>query len=288
MKEFVTLNQKEFNDWADVTFGTGQYKTTTPKMGIELVICHPTQIHGFEIHVYTSVVPETDKSRDKGEDAIRFVLFDRYAGRPVEVAKKVLRVNGDTGVFDRCTERVNELFAVAQKYQDEDRFCKKCRTNRSHTIERTQKASGAKFQGCALFPKCGPDKMQHLAQVYPLKDNPFKQAATTATFQPTLENITPTVQVVQAVQAAPKELNKGDFIYHPIVEDDNELVTTQSFAALRYPFPYFNKVQSGILKSKVPFLDCNMVLGTATSSGKTICAELVIAATLAIVSNNEV
>lgn len=279
MKEFVTLNQKDFIEWADIVFGENNYKVTTPKMGVELVISHDTQIHGFEIHVYTTIVPEMDESRARGEDAIRFILFDRYAGKPVELAKKVLRVNGDTAVFDRCLERVDELRRVAKRYQELDRFCKKCRTNRSHTVERTQKSNGAKFQGCALFPKCGPDKMQHLSKTYPLKDSPFKDASVQATTSPQLDDVTATFRAVA------KEPDVVNFIYHPIVENDNELVMTQNFAALGYPFSHFNKVQSGVIKSNVPFLDCNMVLGTATSSGKTICAELAIAAALAIVSN---
>jgi replicative superfamily II helicase len=42
----------------------------------------------------------------------------------------------------------------------------------------------------------------------------------------------------------------------------------------------FNRVQSTIIANGLPTEDCNLVLGTATSTGKTISAELFIYATL--------
>lgn len=44
----------------------------------------------------------------------------------------------------------------------------------------------------------------------------------------------------------------------------------------------FNRVQSTLIMNGLPMEDCNLVLGTATSTGKTISAELFIYATLAI------
>jgi len=42
----------------------------------------------------------------------------------------------------------------------------------------------------------------------------------------------------------------------------------------------FNRVQSTLIMNGLPTEDCNLVLGTATSTGKTISAELFIYATL--------
>jgi replicative superfamily II helicase len=46
-------------------------------------------------------------------------------------------------------------------------------------------------------------------------------------------------------------------------------------------FSHFNLVQSTLLVNKIPDLNCNLVLGTATSTGKTISAEFFIYTTLA-------
>lgn len=66
----------------------------------------------------------------------------------------------------------------------------------------------------------------------------------------------------------------------PLVSDDS-LVPTSSYKLLKYPFSYFNRVQSTLLANNIHRSDVNLVLGTATSSGKTVCAELCMARTLA-------
>lgn len=52
------------------------------------------------------------------------------------------------------------------------------------------------------------------------------------------------------------------------------LVPCKEYTYLKYPFEYFNRLQSTILENKLDSLDNNLVLGTTTSSGKTISAEL--------------
>ena len=61
------------------------------------------------------------------------------------------------------------------------------------------------------------------------------------------------------------------------VDTEQELIPTEQWPLIRYPFKEFNHVQTVVYKSDVWNKDCNLVLGTATSSGKTICAELAIA-----------
>lgn len=66
----------------------------------------------------------------------------------------------------------------------------------------------------------------------------------------------------------------------PLVPD-TELVPTHRYKLLKYPFSHFNRVQSTLLANDIHRRDVNLVLGTATSSGKTVCAELCMARTLA-------
>jgi len=57
--------------------------------------------------------------------------------------------------------------------------------------------------------------------------------------------------------------------------DQNDLVEASAFKHGRYPFDYFNKVQSRVFE--VHDRDCNCVIAAPTGVGKTICAELFMA-----------
>lgn len=281
-KEFVVLNQQDFVDWADVQFGKDAYQLTLPKRGKELVICFDTKIHGLELHIYTTVVPDVDASRASGEDAIRFVLYDRFAAKPVTTESKVLRVTGDTTPLQRCSERVNALLLIAQEYEKNNWFCK-CNSERSHTIERTNNRTGEKFRGCALFPRCNQNKAKHIRDSYPLALNPFAEVSASFLPEEVKGNVAAKLDELKLEHTtALTKISTGHTV-HPIVERDAELVSTRLYPQLGYSFAAFNRVQSGVLKSGVPFQDVNFVLGTATSSGKTIAAELVIAAILGMI-----
>ena len=58
------------------------------KNGREVVIKKVVGIFGWKLHVYTTV-DEDEVSRGSGEDAIRFVPYDRNPGSPVGLAKGV-------------------------------------------------------------------------------------------------------------------------------------------------------------------------------------------------------
>lgn len=63
-----------------------------------------------------------------------------------------------------------------------------------------------------------------------------------------------------------------------------ELIETSIYPELGYSFHNFNRVQSTLLHHDIPFKDVNLVLGTSTSSGKTVCAALAIAASLNLIN----
>lgn len=286
-KEFVIITKAEFEAWATTQFGEGQFQLTVPKQGIELVIRYELPIHGFEIHVYTTVVPERQQSRGCGEDAIRFILFDRYAAKPVAMASKVLRVQGDTSVWERCSQRIAELLLVAKNYEKNNWFCN-CVSQRSHTVERKNQKNGSVFRGCAFFPKCkNSNRIQVQEELYPLRYNPFQTSGILGVTTDAEVDYPPVVDAATFVQAEvcpTKEFNNAHT--YPICEEGN-CVSTDRFPILGYQFSQFNRVQSTVIRSHIPFSDTNLVLGTATSSGKTICAVLAIAAALDMI-NEEV
>lgn len=273
-KTFVTLTKESFIQWANSTFGENNYQITRPKNGREVVIRHDLKVHGLEFHCYTTIEPEIAISRAKGEDAIRSVLYDRFAGLAIHHEPKVLRVEGDTAVLDRLTERVNNIKRIADTLQKQNRFCK-CKENRVFTVKRTNTKTGEQFFGCSIWHLCKNstfNKLKNAQQQYPLADNPFGvQKIATA------ESI-PTVYIPKDLQTTPKKPNTPHKTWE--VNLEKELVATQQWPYIKYPFDHFNYVQSTVYNSQAWNRDCNLILGTATSSGKTICAEMIIATLL--------
>lgn len=285
-KEFVTLTRADFEQWIEGLVGK-KYVLTRPKNGREDVIKFNTGIHGLEFHVYTTV--DTDQlSRGVGEDAIRCVLFDRNSGTAIAGVKKVLRVEGDTSPFDRCTLRLKELSVIAREYKANGWFCDRCN---SHTVERQNRATKQTFRGCSNYPACDKRKplnqkalLEMRALRYPLVDNPFVVESAEPVNPYSIKDLVRSQlkvdssdEVVEPVIPQPPIVEPG-MVYD--IAAETELVPTSLYASLGYSFPYLNRMQSGVVKSGVAFQDCNFVLGTATSSGKTIAAELAIAAAL--------
>jgi ssDNA-binding Zn-finger/Zn-ribbon topoisomerase 1 len=279
-KEFVTLNTEQFVSWANEVFGEDNYNLTTPKRGRELVIRHDFKIEGLECHVYTTVEPSHDATRGVGEDAIRVQLFDRISSSIAHVEPKVLRVDGDTTVFDRLTQRVESVIKIAMTLQKADRFCQ-CKQNRAHTRKKTNTKTGETFLGCSLFPKCKNkvfDKLDNARTNYPLKFNPFADV-TSLVSTLTVEAEQKLTVAMQAVYDIDSTRQTTQFKTWDVLEEA-DCVPTKTWPHIQYPFEYFNRVQSTCLKSNVWNRDVNLVLGTATSSGKTITAELVISEVL--------
>lgn len=290
---FVILTREEVLAWADRQFGPDGYRVTRPLRGYEDVIVFPTGIGGMEIHAYTTVDDER-QSRAKGKDAMRFVLFDRVSCKPVASAKKVLRVSG---ALERCAERIAELRQEALEVERAGRLCLRCG---GVMLERKNNATGQVFYGCGLFPLCdarrpfnpiGQQVLNYWTDHYPLTDgNPEASARPGAN---------PYAPNTRTLHAEPEPDEWGDEDYEdedgwyeedadaPMrlfpIADERELVPTATVPELRYGFSHFNRIQSGVWNAGVAFMDCNFILGTATSSGKTIAAELAIAAALNVV-----
>ena len=268
-KQFVTLNEHEFIEWANNTF-ENHYQMTKPKNGRELVIVNDLKVHGLEIHIYTSVEPGSNVTRNKGEDAIRIILYDRFAGKMVYQESKILRVEGDTTVFERLTERCKNILIYVENLKQKDLFCQ-CPTNRACKIKRTNSKTGETFYGCLLFPLCrdkGFDKINHAKNKYPLDLNPF--GAITPPTKPIIPSNAVTIPDNKPIKST------KEFICWE-VDENMEPVSTEQWTLTQYPFKTFNFVQSTVYNSNVWNRDVNLILGTATSSGKTICAEMVMA-----------
>lgn len=282
--QFVVLTKK-FTRWADEVFGKGEWDWTQPARGKELVLrveVEPEQKDKMELHIYTSLDPEGE-TRGLGEDAIRIVLFDVWAGQPVGSTKRVHRTEGATTVWERLEERVDEMLELA----GEQRFCRRCG---SHTVRRRRRIDNEPFDGCSAFPHCGD--RHWAAQKYALRGNPLQEylekeqlgAAHKMRQVPEQRELMSETggeaaqsmeQAVAVVGSEGKEVN-----ITPLVEE-GAVSATAEFPLVHYSFTNFNRVQSTIFQHGWHKDDANLVCGTTTSSGKTIAAELFVATTLA-------
>ena len=256
---FVTITREQAEAWATATLtvenGFKSWKIMQPNSGAELVICAPTKSKSsLELHVYTTINPD-GVSRDIGEDAIRVVMYDTISGKATKAYPKVLRTEGATTVFDRITSRVLEVMNDSLKLT----FCKKCGAIQ---FERINGKTRQPFMGCGAYPKCGT-KATHILREF-------------NAVRPLVNAIT---SVSQVDLVSTKERIIEDMT--PLVEQDS-LYPISVFPHYQYPFATFNRVQSTILQHGYWEQDCNLVLGTSTSTGKTISGELFVWETLKV------
>lgn len=276
-KKFVKLTKNDFIEWANRFFGENQYDFSQVKTGNEIVLRHVTNIHGLEIHIYTTLDTKNSFTRDLGKDAIRIILFDRFGGNIAYTAPKILRVEGETTIFERLGFKIEGINNTIQQFQKQDRFCK-CTNHRVHTVERTNSKTGTKFFGCSIYGKCNQKEFSKLDNAriqYPLRDNPFITTAGTTPPKPRESNIN-IDKVIEVFSQQAQPLTNTS-CHQWTVNENMECLPTKKWTHVQYPFEKFNVVQSTLYASEVWKRDCNLILGTATSSGKTICAEMVIA-----------
>jgi len=266
---FVKVSKAQFTKWADAEFLIGGWSYKKPIRGKELVIVIPDKdLPALEYHIYTTLTDETKVSRDLGKDAIRITLYDVKSAKPVTGTKRVNRTEGATTIWERMQDRLEEVKEVASRLN----FCRKCG---AHQVKRTKRSDGSTFLACTGWPAC-PDTSAAKSK-YPFKHNVVA----------TQNKVTPYAQAKKDIDAMLSESNKtGEVIVTStqcqgtelVAEEDN--IATSEYPYAVFPFPKFNRVQSTIMKEEFWKKDINLVLGTTTSSGKTVAAELFMANTL--------
>lgn len=244
---FIKISEKEFTLWAENFFDDIDY--LYPRYGKELVIVAKDFFEGLEVHIYTSIT--MGETRDNGEDAIRCVLYDPESLIAIESATRVNRVGSEnSSVFERIEERLAGLLSTAKGLV----YCDSCG---AHKIKRTNNTTSRSFYGCSAFPKCG--RNQPIKRKYPLIE---------------IDN---EIQTEDHYDNKISDSGQKPPILTTLVDD---LVPTTEYPYQSYPFEYFNKVQSTLYRNISYDNDVNLIMGTTTSSGKTICAELFMGHTL--------
>ena len=103
------------------------------------------------IEIYTTIPAGGTEVRDRGKDAVRFVV--KGNDKPLGREKKMLRTAPTTlpeaarveAFLDRFTTRLREVYATALKV----RPCRRCGAPTA-----VRKGCDGKFLGCTNFPEC--------------------------------------------------------------------------------------------------------------------------------------
>lgn len=292
---FITITKTEFEDFLPKDFLIVDNPDSK-----EIIYEIPTGNSSFSIRIYSSITHD-GISRGIGEDAIRCVLMDVASDKPVDKAHRTNRVEGWK---KRLQEKINELKAGIQKLkvckcgsamreiegkngkfwgctryplclntmdanghfkekfnrdtepQDGKKKIVKCPKCDGIMVKRNGKFG--EFYGCVNFSKTGCKGFRKVSDV---------------------EMYGQGVEIEKADDREVKPKTKIDSGFGtkvtydaPSNDEGIVLVETKDFPHLKFPFKFFNPVQSRVFQ----FYDrnINLVVAAATSAGKTVVAEM--------------
>lgn len=280
MALYKTYSKADFDEWATKVFT--DYRWTTPKRGNEFVLASQST-NGLEFQIYTSVDVETNKTRDVGEDAIRIVVWDVFSGKPFSAfprGSRINRVEDATTIFDRMNDRLSEINEKIQNAL----FCQKCEKPK-HMALRTNRKTKQQFYSCSGFPDpCGKLDVFKIRDRYPLADlNPLLNELEIPEQVPSGAKV-PERLVPASEESGGRELLDTNIDVDPRflldIVDEDKVTPCSEYPYHKFPYESFNRVQSVVLQHDLIHKECNMVVGTATSTGKTVVGELFMGPTL--------
>lgn len=142
MSEYKCIQFHEFNN----LMNSMGFKTFVCSAH-EFVYVRQIEARGFKIPlqlmIYSSVHTSTMKTRDCGEDAIRFLVTTNE--QTPKVIKKYGRVNRTKGALNRVLNKSRKIFLDLMNQE-------KCKLCGNIMLERNGKYGN--FLGCASYPKC--------------------------------------------------------------------------------------------------------------------------------------
>jgi len=141
-KTYTRFSRQEFEEVLD---DTGLFfKPACYEWSKEYIYESQSEDGRFSIRVYSTVDKRTDKSRDKGSDAIRVTVIENEVERPVVKEKRVNRIQTWP---KNLKKRINKI----KDSKDDLVYCNNCG---SVMVIRENQSSGNKFWGCTLYPEC--------------------------------------------------------------------------------------------------------------------------------------
>jgi hypothetical protein len=286
MAEYIEVSKTDFQDILNKQKYDWQ-EFSQPKT-MEALFKVKTPNDKITIVIYSSIDILTQKSRGVGEDAIRIILWNERDNRPLGKGKRVYRVTSKESIAIRINKTITAFLSEALKTNLIDWDYVKA------ILRETVKSSTKKDFPLSLLESLksvGRLSQGQLAYVvgeetpkgYPTMEGRLKTQGWV--YNPDFDD-TPIEEEMPVEEIEESNLDEytDDTEKHlkstctdnyvssiPIISnaENIELIPTAGYT---YKFPFFNPVQSLVHPYRNE--DTNMIIGANTSSGKTICAEL--------------
>lgn len=229
------------------------------------------------IRIFSSVDKATGETRDKGADAIRLVPWNTLNNWPLDKGVKVYRVEGKTTIKERLERAIQTLKEKEYNVVDwgyvravlaqfpHNNFAQSLQDSLTRYGQLTDR------QLAYVLGDTNP-------KGYPTFEAQAKQKR--ADFAVSFVSDAP--EIAKQEKDDPKPILEYESAtagnIEPVAGDETELIPTADYPDYQYPFEYFNPVQSLTFPHRNS--DTNLVIAANTSAGKTICAELLMDATL--------
>ena len=278
---FVVITKEEF----EANLPDGFEEVSDDRIG-EYVYQIDTHAESVAVRIYSTVDKRTNRTRDIGTDAIRVVFWDCRNNRPIGKGRKILRTEGATSVFDRLQDRISLFFKTAgdQVVVNFD----KVEAILTHPAVNWMDFAQSLLDSYRDYGQLTEKQLAYVIGEKNPKGKPTMEARVKMKdpgfdFKPPAQGIEEVEFEDDPKEAVPEsildlkpeandEVDDPETISPRPVLGDTDQVPTAEYKEHQYPFPNFNPVQSRVLDHIDE--DKNMVIGAATSAGKTICAEL--------------
>jgi len=269
MSEYEAITKEHFEQFLNDNY-CDEWIQIHDKYSREFVYSVKSKMDNLFIRIYSSIDIRSGKSRPVGQDAIRFILWNAKENRPIG---KTTRVNRIGEVWDRINSRISILkkksttvnmidynYILALLYNPvnvKNNFALSLRQQ----LEKRKFLSKSQLN-CIIGKGSGRSTIEQRV----LKQDPLFLTRYQEQEDVELEK---EIKKEESIAAHRKEIINNNLLVVDKQDEDIELVSTEGYP---YSYKYFNKLQSRVF----PYIneDCNMVVAGNTSSGKTICAEL--------------
>lgn len=109
----------------------------------ELVYDIPLDEPHLSIYLFSSINSRTEQARDKGTDAIRTVIWDHEAGRPIGGKKRTNRIK---------TWEKNLKRKILELHDEWDEYATECEVCGGWMVKK--EGQYGEFLGCTNYPEC--------------------------------------------------------------------------------------------------------------------------------------
>jgi hypothetical protein len=262
MSEYVVITKDQFEH------SLGEFETINPPRVQEYVYKVKTENPNVSVVIYSSIDKALNATRSVGTDAIRIVLWNDKDNYPLGKGKRIYRVTSVESVAQRIQKTLDDFTVKARTIVLLDWTYIEAVLRETAVRQAGSTFVQSLYSSIKKYKKLTTGQLAYVVGDSNPKGRP--------TFEGQLKSkgweYTPVFEEDITEELTEEQI---DHIEHQssievITDTPNmELVSTQGY---NYKFDYFNPVQS--LVHPLRNLDCNLVISSQTSSGKTICAEI--------------